>query len=562
MLQSKLSAVRQKHVTVSFCTGLVAAVGALVLGLGIGMLLDWWLDLPWVLRAIFLALDLALLVVIVLHFIISPIVFGPDDEAIALRVEDAEPSLASRLIASVQLSRSGAVPAGASSSMVKAMVTQTEAMSRELDFGRVVPTDRLTKLAIGAALAVLLGLCGFAWGYNTSVSTDLLRRALLGNVDVPRKTRIRMGEDADRIVPRGDTVILGAHAAGSIPDKGEVEVRFESGRKQFFALDRDAKDTIAPFFTRDLQNVQDSFTYRIHLGDARSPWHTVSVLSRPITTNIDVRQVYPPYTRMGTITRSLGDLQILAGSHLLLSVTSNNPCNSTSKNQGRNSFVHLVGSQADVPMTLDAHNPHLLTADVEVSDTVTGFAIHLVDSNGLASADDAANYRIDVIQDKDPVVKINFPINREELATKIAHEVIAFDANDDFGITKLSLKYKVDDGPEQTVPLQILDPKHAHNRYDWNLGKISPASTTQPSLEGSSIEYWIEAVDNNNVRKSGPGVGTSEHYTLRIVSEEVKRAEIAARMAGLGEALRNGIDDQQNLSDSLGEFVTERKTSP
>lgn len=556
ILQSKIAAVRHKHVTVSLFTGLSAALGVLALLLGVGMLLDWWLDLPRVVRAVFLAVDLSLLVCIVVGLIVIPILYGPDDEAVARRVEDYEPALKTRLIASVQLSRPGAVPAGASVSMVRAMVAQTELMAGNLDFGRVIETGRMAKFSVAAGVLLLLGITGYAWGHNSGISTDLLKRALLANIDVPRKTRIILGDTPDMTVPRGETVTLAARAAGLIPDHGEADVIFENGKEQTFSLDKKGADT----FSRDLESVEESFRYRLRLGDNRTGWHKVTVLTRPVVTTIDVQQAFPAYTHMGTLPRSLGDLSILAGSHLKVRVTSNNPCNSTAKNKGHPSVIRVTGSDVLVPMQVDAKDPRLLTADVEIPDNANGFAINLVDENGMSSAGNAAVYPIKVVPDKDPVVRITYPVNREELATKVARLVIGFDATDDFGISKLLLMYKVDEGTPQSIPLDITgQPKTVRNRFEWSLTKLGAVPTTRSSIEGSSIEFWVEAVDNNNVRKSGPGIGDSEHYALRIVTEEVKRAELAARMEGHIETIRTGIEDQQNLSDRLGAFVKEKK---
>src|SRR5439155_17293808 len=110
---------------------------------------------------------------------------------------------------------------------------------------------------------------------------------------------------------------------------------------------------------------------------------------------------------------------------------------------------------------------------------------------------------------------------KEELVTRIATLEIGFDASDDFGIAALALKYKIDDGAEQTIALDVrqgpeVQPRHLHNRYAWAISKLTPRSTTQPTLEGSMIEYWLEAQDNNNV--SGPGRGSSQHYSAKVVS--------------------------------------------
>ena len=92
-------------------------------------------------------------------------------------------------------------------------------------------------------------------------------------------------------------------------------------------------------------------------------------------------------------------------------------------------------------------------------------------------------------------------------------------------------------------------PKRLHAYYTWAISKLTPRSTTQPTLEGSEIEYWLEVQDNNNV--TGPGRGTSEHFSARVVSEAEKRAEMAARIADIGSGLRSAADDQEAVADLL-----------
>src|SRR3954470_13358188 len=126
ILQSKLSAVRQKRVAVAGGTGLTAALCAAVLLLAAGMLLDWWLDLPHDWRAALLVFDGAVVLAAVVWLVLIPVYQSPDDEEVALAVEEAEPSFGTRLIAAVQFARPAAVPAGASVALVRAMIAQTE----------------------------------------------------------------------------------------------------------------------------------------------------------------------------------------------------------------------------------------------------------------------------------------------------------------------------------------------------------------------------------------------------------------------------------------------------
>lgn len=560
LLLTKISSVRAKHSAVALGTGVAMAVAALVVGLALGMLLDWWLDLPRLIRTAFLAVDIALFIVIIVSQIFIPIFTSPDDDQIALRVEDANPVFRTRLIASIQLSRPQAIPAGASQSLVRAMVMQAEVLADRIDFSQVIPTDRLTKLSIVATLVFFSGLTAFVYGRRDSVSADLLARAFLSNTPVPRKTRIDIANGNFKM-GRGDTATLVARTRGVIPAAGTVDIRFESGRKQTFALDVGKDDKTS--FSRTLENVQDSFEYRMNLGDNTTQWYRADVLVPPVVTHLECQQVYPAYTRLGTVGRSLGDLSILSGSRLILKVTTNNPILPEAPGKRPANHVHLVnpGNLPDVPLAIDPKDPRQLTADVPIPPKTSGFSIHLKDTNGLESRDPAV-YRVDLVPDKEPTVHIVYPERKEELVTRIAMLELGFDASDDFGIAKLSLKYKIDDGDVQAIPLGIAkpndpQPKSLHNRYQWAISKLTPRSTTQPTLEGSNIEYWLEAEDNNNV--TGPGIGESEHYSARVVSEAEKRAEILARLGASIEDVQRGVDDQEKLHKDLGDLILERK---
>lgn len=560
LLLSKISAVRTRHSSVAIATGTATAIAALVAGLTLGMLLDYWLDLPRWIRAAFLAIDVSLLITILVQTILIPIFSGPDDDQIALQVEEANPEFRTRLIASIQLSRPEAIPIGASASLVRAMVMQAESLADRIDFTRVVSTDWLTKISIIAALVLLTGLTSFIYGRRDGVSSDLLARAFLSNTPVPRKTRIDVPQGSFKM-GRGDNAILVAMARGMIPSGGTIDVMFDSGRKQTFPLDVSPNEKA--MFARTLENVQDSFSYRMNLGDGTSAWYQADVLVPPVVTHLECQQVYPAYTKLGTVGRSLGDLSILSGSRLILKVTTNNPIQWDGTHDKPLNAVHLVNPEGVPPvkLTIDPNDPRQLTADVPMPPKTSGFSIWLNDTNGLKSRDPAV-YRVDLVPDKDPTVRINYPERKEELVTRIATLEIGFDAADDFGLANLYLKYKIDDGPDQSIPLDINKPgqplpRSLHKRYAWAISKLTPRSTTQPTLEGSNIEYWLEAEDNNNV--TGPGHGESEHYSARVVSEAEKRAEILARLGASIQDVQRGVDDQEQLRTTLGDLILERK---
>ena len=74
------------------------------------------------------------------------------------------------------------------------------------------------------------------------------------------------------------------------------------------------------------------------------------------------------------------------------------------------------------------------------------------------------------------------------------------------------------------------------------------------------IDYWFEVIDANNV--TGPGIGTTDHYQARIVSEAEKRADLANRLSDTMEGLNGVRQGQEEVNAKLGEIIFERPPGP
>src|SRR3954468_21985812 len=142
-LAAKMAPLRGQQVATDALTGLAMAAGVGVELLALAMFVDWWLDLPWAARLISLLAQLGLFAFILLRFIVRPILRPPDDDDLALMVEKARSIFRSRMIASVQLTRPGVIPPGASQAMVDALVQETEVIAAPMDFNSIVSADKL-----------------------------------------------------------------------------------------------------------------------------------------------------------------------------------------------------------------------------------------------------------------------------------------------------------------------------------------------------------------------------------------------------------------------------------
>lgn len=539
LLGERIEALRRRHVSVQMLTGAAMAVVVGIELLALAMFLDWWLNLPWGLRLVSLIAQLGVFGYIVLRFVIAPMLRQPDEDELALMVEKARPEFRSRLIAATQLVRAGAVPAGVSSSMVGALVSETEELARPADFRRIVPTDRLKKFGALAIVIPMIAVAGFAAGRETC--GDLLKRVLLSNVPVPRKTRIVVPE-GHRTVGIGDTVRLEAFVEGIIPAQGQVEVKYRSRRAQQFPLEQN-KDNPRNF-GRSLENVQDTFTYQFSLGDGDSETYTVKAIPRPTVATVECAQEFPAYTGLKPTQRSLGDLTLLAGSVLRLKATATKDIT--------NASLKLVGVEQELPLAIGTQ-PRELTGQFTVpAKGLTGFQIQMLDTEGMESRDSAV-YRVDVLPDKAPVVRITYPDRKEELITRVATMLVGFEASDDFQIAKVRLRYKVDTVDNGELKVIELDlggetPQRIRRRYEWRIPDHLPGLS-----EGSLIEYWIEAEDNNNV--TGPGVTATDHQLAKVVSDAEKRADLLNRAGDYLGSISDVAGDQEKLNRSLGEII-------
>jgi PA14 domain/Concanavalin A-like lectin/glucanases superfamily/F5/8 type C domain len=442
LLVSKLDAVKRKHVSVCVSQALVAALGLFVLALAAGMLLDWWLELSTTWRATLLGIDLAAVLAILVRYALLPIIYAPDVEQTALWVEREEPSFSSRLISAVQFMRPQAIAAGVSQSMVKKMVVETEAIAEPLDFTTVIKTDRLARtIALAAvAIVIVLGTCVYAG----ATSVALFERAMLvPGIEIPRRTQIE-SETKDLTVARGDSVTLAAVASGMIPSGGSVKVQYDNGTSAVFTADRDPQRRER--FTRVIENVQDPFTYTMYLGDNHSQSYHVDAVIRPAVSDLSCTEIFPTYTRLSPQPRPAGDLSLLAGGRLAVGVKANKPVKSTADNAGNH--IHFYGSEVDYPLVTDPKDQTRLTANdgtdasVPVPPGTTGFTIELVDQTNVRSKDPAF-YRIDLVPDRPPTVRITYPEQKESTVTPVAQPNIGIEANDDFALGKLAIRYNI-----------------------------------------------------------------------------------------------------------------------
>jgi hypothetical protein len=546
-LKQRLNGLRRHFRRVDIATGLAMFLGAICLLFLVQCLSDWWFDLPWLARGGFLLADGVLLAVLYRRQLDRPLRTQLSLEETALRVEKKWPQLQQCVIAAVELSEGKIYSTRGSRQLVQRMLEQARERTLKLNFREVVPTLKLRRwiflgfVSAGVTAAFAIG------GWPSSLA--LIERLALLNVPLPTKT-IVVPITRDLIIPVGSDVEVSAQARGVIPASGRVTITYAGTPPQEFPV------TVLPdkpaTFSLTVHNVQNAFTYSFHLNDGHGPDFTVSARTPPSVTGVECEQIFPDYTGEAPRKLAPSDLSLLVGSRLIVRAVTADPLQSAT--------VVLQGTNQTVDATLDPTGTHL-EADLPIpAKDLAGFSIHLVDQGGVHSTNETV-YPIELIPDNPPVVKVLQPAADHETITIHARPLIAFDAGDDYGVARLTIEYQVVPpsaaGQENSgapveveqIPIDIDDTqKTAHYEYVLDVSAQNP-----PWQEGSTVNYWIEAVDNNGV--TGPGVTKTGPRQFSVVSPEAKQAEILERLKANAAEINSLSDTQQKISNDVGEAL-------
>lgn len=541
-LHRRIAAIRARRIFVRMTTGIASSLALLAGVFTIEAALDDLVDLPWVARALIFACNAAGSSWLFWRDCVQPFRKRLNDDAIALMVEHAMPVFQTRFIASIQLARQTSMEAP--HSIVRALLAETAAAASKLSFNYVIKTRRMMR-ALFSAVAVA-GVLATLIYFEGPASLLLFKRAMLFTTPLPHKTRI-LAITGDKKIGVGEDFKLEVTAGGVIPANGLVFATTGGGTTRQFTLDRDPARSGG--FLTVIHSPEESFSYMVKLNDDASQTYHVTTLRRPSVAEVNCVQIYPAYVKLLPVRRSTGDLTLLAGSKLKITARSSLPLSKAS--------LRLAGIDKEIPMTIDPGDPAAISGEIQIpAKDLTGFSIHLTSTEG-ADSGETATYRIDLVQDQPPTVKIIQPTNREELATEKANLLVAFEAEDDFGIAKVELHYTIDQGPETVVPFDLegRTDRTVTRHYDWDLGKLLP-----PLTVGNVVEFWITVADTNDV--TGPGIGTSEHYQTKIVTADEKRLDLANRVQDTINGLKEVNGSEDELNKALGGGIFTKPAAP
>lgn len=552
ILLDRIDRVRGRERTVAVTAGLFKTVLAIV-SLVAGFFLLDWLILSRVIgqdeasrfaRGVLLAAMGATLLYVLWQAVWRELRRELDDDEIALRVEKRHPELHGRLISTIQLTRDlgEGIDVG-SVELVEALESDTVSFAQALDFTKIVNLQMLKKVALAAALLVLVSVG--AGLLRPDFLQVLIGRMLLAQEAYPTATRILAVKGGYPIhtvqkVPRGESFELWVEldGGGFLPEVVEVVAELDgdaAGDEMIFPLKMEVAGEPAPphggvMYRGTIERVMENLKYTAIAYDAEWKWwERLRVLQRPAIKSLELTYIYPAYTGRPERTSSVGDIRALVGTKVQI-VAELKPDQANSVFIRRARLQQRLGQEILAPAAMDLSEDGG-TARAEIVVVRDGyFKILLEDSEKLQNVN-PIEYVIDAVPDKAPVVKITFPA-RDRTVTKFATWPIRFDVRDDFGIGRGFLKYRItslfqDAGAEGLAPDPQAAPVESFVLEGLVQGKNQkearaleiPFDLRMLDLKPDQrVNYWIEIEDT---RTPIPNVGRSKEYEFNIAETAI-----------------------------------------
>ena len=373
----------------------------------------------------------------------------------------------------------------------------------------------------------------------------LLKRAIGKQIEIPRDTVIVNLPEIKR-VGIGDNVTLSYKVKSKKTTElnAKLKVNFDSGRKNLINLERSESDET--IYSTIIEDVPESFTFNAQIDDAKTTSLKIIAIERPSIKKISATQNYPKFTKQDSTRHVPGDFTFFPGSEVTINIESSKEL--TAGN------LKFLGIENELPLSISNEDKKKGKALIKIpSKNLSGFSVSLTDTEEMNSKN-AAIYKISLLTDLPPEIRITYPKRSEELVTRKARFLIEYEASDRFGVNSINLKYRRNESEVITIPVLVDESGKSQikDNYEWDLGSLNPSLS-----EGDQISYWLEAADQNT---AGSNISTTEILTLKVVTSDEKRADLLGRTSDALGSVDEATNDQETLNKDLESII--RKNTP
>ncbi|MFV0445183.1 MAG: hypothetical protein ACK5Q5_16525 [Planctomycetaceae bacterium] len=549
---------RRGIVVRGLCWTLAVVLGGLAVAGGV----DVWLhvDHGW-LRLVLVGMVLGGAALTAYLQLWRPLAGRWDDETLALLVERMRPEYRDRLANAVAVWTSDDASGRGAASLRRQAVALAEA-SLDWQLARQLPQRWLAAAGGGALLAVFVALGGWLLAAPETLGLALERQwQPFDGPDWPRMTVLMLLDehleplagDHRRWPAEEPLTIYVANRKGNLPDDLQLEVQTDAQPIEAVAWTettlRDARGREQTLAVATLTPHPGRLSLRPRGGDDDTQsWQSFDVRPAPRLEQFEIEIIPPPYTGLPTILeqRTSAHVEGLIGSSVTLRARANVPLASVQLERD---------GMPPQPLILES-DQRGCTVELKLTDEGrSSFWFELRDEYGVSSTR-PIKYELRGRRDQPPQVTLEHPVP-ETNVTAVAQLPLVAQCSDDIGLSEVQLVVTnlVRGGaipPVSLVPAdQVVSPEAAHKSifisFDWSLDTL----TLQPGMQ---VEYQVEAVDN---REPDPQRTRSQSQSLRIVTAEEKRREIAGLQAGMAQLVGRIGEQLERATQQCRELDTQ-----
>jgi|GEM_PF-939904 len=443
---------------------------AIVLGL-----LDYVLRMPGPMRLFIGLLVLAGAGVWLVTRLNRALRFWPSLAELALRAERLYPQLSGSLASAVEFSLQpgGYAEPTSTAAMAKTAVDEMEEKAEGVDIKRMVKLKPTVQAGALALLAALVMAAVFAAAPQASATAAQRWLLPLGDTQWPKVNQVEALTSDEAVFPADGKLRLRAQVTRGWSNGMRMTIQYrvldEAGEGQWqsvrVAEQRNASSPdehiyetvldVPPATARALmagQRNSATLEVRYAAGDDTTETQSLTLAARPEIDTVIV-STQPPAYALGLLGKQrtplheqpdrIASTSAYLGSEVTLDVRFNKPIPEPKAKATAQQWVALAGENATLAMNAQDDLADGFTLSWVLSETVTG-SFELRDSFGLTSTDSDKQYRIQAIEDEDPVAVLLKPAIDESVLPG-ASVLLKAMAQDDIAMRSLRLDIVVPD---------------------------------------------------------------------------------------------------------------------
>jgi hypothetical protein len=531
---------------------------ALLAVLVLDMLLDRVFKMDFAQRLIMLAVIATVGIGYFLWRVIKPLLFRPNDDALIYEVESKHPELNENLISSWQLAQEQNLESmGVSEELALATIRAGIAKAEQIDFGnsldRFHHRQNWVLLLAGLAVAAVLGIGVFQTDF---LRTWFNRNVLLTNDQWPQATYLEIAgvENGKLVLPRGADhrqLVLVTENSTIRDVKVLLEIDSPGGRTRHQMKPTgklDGRENAHLF-----HHVSSRFRFRATGGDDTTDWVEVELVEPPAVIELDLIALLPAYTGVPALELSgSGPHSILGGSRLQVQITANKLLQAATLNRGQDQFV----------LTPVGGSPDRYSTTLSVDQLRGGeYSFVLRDESGLSNSR-PSKFNLTIKEDQPPKSRATL-LGISGLIVPRAMLPVSYQVADEYGLRRLYFDCQWKTGTEDSETAQAeqlvfsefeTSPPITREVKDYTVLDLIPLKL----IPGFSFRFAIAAEDT---RPETPGIGKSQEFLLRVVTDEELRADLLRREIEQRKSFEQAYEIQMELASEI-QAVAARQIEP